>query len=198
MMIVVVVLVHYDVPHKITPPEEPKVMKVHIETSQNAQVEDVLQRDIQSEIAEDNTISATTSEDFVRKASAHEKLEQYRIDLAVIGRLCMKFLKHENYEEELVFMHKNIDDYPDDIAKLVNELQDYESKYLVSHDEAYTKLNLEGGFATRMVNKIVDIEKKNPQYEVREEEYRKLGSQLDGLMAYFYSKEFLRKYIGND
>ena len=90
------------------------------------------------------------------------------------------------------------DNYPNDVAKLLKALKDYRDEYLTSKDEEYTKLDLEGSFTNRMINKIVNIEKKNPQYEIREVEYTSLKSQLDDMIMYFYSKEFLKKYLGND
>jgi hypothetical protein len=187
-------LVHFEyLTHKIMPLDEPEIMNVRIETKQIEPLEDV-QQDIASEMVDNLAMQQPTSTDIALKSSANYKMEQYRIHLSVVANLCTKFLKHENYEEELVFLHKNADDYPDDIAKILSELQEYENKYLAQQSELYTKLNLEGGIATRIVNKIIDIEKKNPEYEMLAAEHKKISAQLERLMAYFYSKGFFKKY----
>ena len=191
MLIAAVGLVHFEyIKHKALAAKGPEVMNVHIETHTNATS---VEEDTAIALSENNLIASAASEDVNAKAS-QEKFQQYRMHLSVVGNLCMKFLNHENYSEELALLNKNASDYPEDIAKLLNELKDYESKYLVDQSEAYKKLNLEGGFATNMVSKIIDIEKKNPQYEEHAQEYKKLAAELKKLMTYFYSKEFLNHY----
>ena len=180
-------LVHFEyLAHHIAESQEPKVLKVHIEPAQAPVEED----DFALANTENNDITTSLSD----KLNEHAKLDQYRVYLEVVGYLCVKFLKHENYEAELVFLHKNIDHYPAEIVKLLGELEEYEVRYLSEQNAAYTKLHLNGGFAENMVTKILDIEKKNPEYEVRVEEYNKLSGKLGELMAYFYSKEFLKQH----
>jgi len=204
MLIVSAILVHLEYIMDATKPAtpEPHVMKVHIETGDNANVEEEMRGEVEVKTTDptiqDNEISAIISGDFKIQASAQEKLEQYRMYLSNVVRLSKKFLQHEDYDREVEFLLQTKDNYPNDVVKLLKDLKDYRDEYLTSKDEEYTKLDLDGSFANRMINKIVNIEKKNPQYEIREAEYIKLKSQLDGITVYFYSKEFLKKYLGND
>ena len=197
MLIAALALLHFEYEtHQYVAGKDAHVMQVNIETGENASVEDEYVAEERQ--AKDNEISNVVSEDFKIKASSYDLLEQYRVNLLSVAHLSKKFLQHEDYEKEVTFLLKKSDDYPESIVTFLKELRDYRDEHLASKDEEYTKLAIEGGFVTRMVNKIVDVEKKNPQYEIREVEYVKLKSQLDEFVAYFYSKEFLKKYLDHD
>ena len=203
MLIVSAILVHFEyIINRTKAAPEAHVMKVHIETGDKTKVEEDTKDDVEEKasdlVIENNEISAIISEDFKIQASVQDKLEQYRLSLSNVAHLSEKFLQHKDYGLEVEYLLQAKDNYPNDVAKLLKALKDYRDEYLTSKDEEYTKLDLEGSFTNRMINKIVNIEKKNPQYEIREVEYTSLKSQLDDMIMYFYSKEFLKKYLGND
>lgn len=203
MLIVSAILVHFEyIINRTKAAPEAHVMKVHIETGDKTKVEEDAKEDVEEKAAdlaiENNEISAIISEDFKIQSSVQDKIEQYRIYLLHVMHLSSKFLQHEDYDSEVEFLLQAKDNYPNDVAKLLKSMKDYRDEYLTLKDEEYNKLDLEGSFTNRIINKIVNIEKKNPQYQIREVEYTNLKSKLYDMMMYFYSKEFLKKYLGND
>jgi len=204
MLAIATILVHVEYITDTTKPSwsESHVMKVRIETGDNANIAGEVQREGEEKALDhtkqDNEIAAMISEDFKNHVAGQEKLEQYRAYLSNVVYLSKKFLQHEDYEEEVEFLLRTKNDYPHEVLKVLQNLKHYRDEYLTSKDEEYNKFNLGESFINRMINKIVNIEKKNPQYEVHEVEYMMLKSQLDSITAYFYSKEFLQKYLGND
>jgi len=202
LLIGVAILVNFEnIKTKELAAPEAHIMKVRIETGDKEQIKEAA--DAAAEKAhnieiEDNEISAMISEDFKIQVPVQDKIEQYRMYLLHVTNLASKFLQHEDYDSEVKFLLQAKDNYPDNVAKLLKDLKDYRNEYLTLKDEEYNKLDLEGSFTNRIINKIVNIEKKNPQYEIREVEYANLKSKLDDMTVYFYSKEFLKKYLGND
>jgi len=193
MLIAAGILVHFEYFKKSSLPEA-HVMEVSIESA------DPVEEESRSEnkVLEDNHLATVVSEDSKLHSSAQSKLEHYRIHLFNVASLSRKFLQHEDYNKEIVFLLKNTDDYSNDIINLLHELQNYRDQNMTSKDMEYQKIDLDDGFTKKMLSKIVDIEKKNPQYEINEVMYTKLKDQLDDLTFYFYSKEFLKKYLDND
>lgn len=203
IMIMALVLIYIEhIMHKFVskakPEEKAYVMNVHIEngenvpaTEHNAQL-DVLEKEL------NDRISVEVSEDFSIKASLAEKMDHYRIELMQVTRLIEKLSRGEDYSKELEFLSQNNNIYPTEISSVFTSLADYKNKYLTSADTEYKKLSIEGNFVTKIFNKIVHIEQKNPNYEARMEEYNKLKNTTHILEDYFYSKEFLKKYLSND
>ena len=183
--------------HRVESSKPAHVIDVNIETGENAVVDEEKPYEKGAKSL-DEEIAEFVSEDFAAKPSGEEKLEHYRLHLANVARLVEKFSQNVDYDHELEFLLSRGSEYTPEIGNILHNAKEYRDTYLTSADEEYTKLSLEGGFATRMVDKIVDIKKKNPEHALRAEKYDMLKKQMDDLMEYFYSKEFLKKYLGND
>lgn len=177
------------------PTSTPKVMEVRIEN-----VRDTYESDDEEKARKDKqkdseylSIDAEKPQDkhSAVKMEYEIKLAQYRMHLSAVAHLCSKFLKHENYERELSFLSQDIELYPEEIVSIISELREYENdSHVHNSEEPYRKLTLPNGFMGSILGKIMDLEKRNPEYITREAKYNKISSQLDKLMLYFYSSEF--------
>lgn len=196
MLIAAGILVHFEYFSGSSMPEA-QVMQVSIESADPVEEENKLENKT-DDMIENNHIATLISDDFKVHSSVQNKLEHYRIHLFNVTSLSKKFLQHEDYNKEIVFLLKNTNNYSDDIINLLQELKDYRDQNLTSKDTEYKKINLDDSFTKKMIGKIVDIEKKNPQYELNEAAYAKIKERLNDLTFYFYSKEFLKKYLDND
>lgn len=186
----------------IAPSKEAQVMKVLIETGENAVVNGEEKPQEGSQNALDEEISTFVSNDLKQKPSIKENMDHYRVHLAHVARLMEAFAQNEDYEHDLEFLLSRSSEYDVEICNILKEAKGYRDEYLVDKgvdkDAEYTKLPLEGGFVTGMVDKILDIKKKNPEHTIRTKRYDVLKKQMDHLVEYFYSQEFLKKYLGND
>jgi hypothetical protein len=127
-----------------------------------------------------------------------EQIKYYRKYIVNLSLVLRKFSDYENYGKEVDFLLANNKSYPREVSELLLVLKSFNEQYLSSKIEQYNDMDLGGGYFQKLVGKIFDIKKVNPQYKVMIEEAEKLKPQLKTLENYFYSVEFLKAHLSYD
>lgn len=123
------------------------------------------------------------------------KIDKYREYLWNFEQLAYKFSNHILFSNELSYLEKYSAFYTPEIKNHLALFKRYNEKFSDKVVAEYNEVTGDYGLLGKVVDRMVDIKKKNPNYSEMLEMNKKLEVPLRELSRYFYSTEFLKRYF---
>ena len=201
-MVIAVAVIHLESLQdiiKINDDKKPEVLEVEINTpkSPGKEVEYITISESEENISTEELAPVQTEKTKPDNSIVVKDIEVYLLHIKTISILISKFNNNLDYKDDLSYLESSIN-YPKKISDILKDLRIYRDNYLVTKNERYNQVKLQGSLLKRLLNKIVDIKAVNPTYASMEEAHKKVALQIGILEDYFYSKDFLNRYLAHD